>query len=234
MVNTLISVINNFMYLFEGFLGIGLLIGIAGIGIISYRNVIERRQQIGMLRAIGYKRRMIAWSFLIETSFITLLAIAIGVILGVATGWQMYNETAADTGAAFDVPKTELIIISLIAYGATLIFTFYPAVKAAKIPPSSGPVNRELGTRAAPQWRENSAASIAARSSSSSVSAAARTELRVFVTDRAPGITITLSPCARTHASTASWGLAPCFLAIGARAGWSPSFLFSRPPPTGL
>jgi putative ABC transport system permease protein len=135
-VNNLISAINNFMYLFEGFLGIGLLIGIAGIGIISYRNVIERRQQIGMLRAIGFKRRMIAWSFLIETSFITLLAIAIGVVLGVATGWQMYTDTASATGAAFDVPKTSLIIISLIAYGATLIFTFYPSIKAAKIPPA--------------------------------------------------------------------------------------------------
>ena len=135
-INSLISAITNFMYLFEGFLGIGLLIGIAGIGIISYRNVIERRQQIGMLRAIGFKKGMIAWSFLIETSFVTLLAIGIGVVLGILTGWQMYNDTMAGTGSTYDVPKTELLIISLIAYGATLIFTFWPSIKAAKIPPA--------------------------------------------------------------------------------------------------
>ena len=135
-INAIISAFSNFMYLFEGFLGIGLLIGIAGIGIISYRNVIERRQQIGMLRAIGFKKSMIATSFLIETSFITLLAIFIGVVLGIGTGWQMYNDTYAESGGSFVIPWLSLIIISLIAYMATLIFTFYPSLKAARIPPA--------------------------------------------------------------------------------------------------
>ena len=62
-INTILSLSNNIMYLMEGFLGIGLLVGIAGIGIISYRNVIERRQQIGMLRAIGFKKSMVTKSF---------------------------------------------------------------------------------------------------------------------------------------------------------------------------
>ncbi len=136
MINGIISVMSNFMYLFEGFLGIGLLIGIAGIGIISYRNVIERRQQIGMLRAIGFKKSMIARSFIIETSFITVLAIFIGVLFGIGTGWQMYNDTYSGTGGSFVIPWLSLIIISLIAYFATLIFTFYPSVAASKIPPA--------------------------------------------------------------------------------------------------
>jgi putative ABC transport system permease protein len=135
-INTLISFMTNFMYLFQGFLGIGLLIGIAGIGIISYRNVIERRQQIGMLRAIGFKKSMIAKSFLIETSFITLLAIFIGVSLGIGTGWQMYDSTYSEAGGDFVIPWLGLIIISLIAYCATILFTFYPSLKASKIPPA--------------------------------------------------------------------------------------------------
>jgi putative ABC transport system permease protein len=135
-INTIISVFSNFMYLFEGFLGIGLLIGIAGIGIISYRNVIERRQQIGMLRAIGFKKSMVARSFIIETSFITVLAIFIGVIFGIGTGWQMYVDVYRDMGGSFAIPWLSLIIISLIAYFATLIFTFYPSITAAKIPPA--------------------------------------------------------------------------------------------------
>lgn len=135
-ISGLMSFMTNFFYLFQGFLGIGLLIGIAGIGIISYRNVIERRQQIGMLRAIGFKKSMIAKSFLIETSFIIILGIVIGVVLGIATGWQMFNEEYADTGAEFVIPWTGLIVISIIAYVATLIFTFYPSLKASKIPPA--------------------------------------------------------------------------------------------------
>ncbi|UCG70780.1 MAG: FtsX-like permease family protein, partial [Thermoplasmata archaeon] len=135
-INGFISVFNNMMYLMEGFLGIGLLVGIAGIGIISYRNVIERRQQIGMLRAIGFRKSMIAKSFLIETSFITILAIFIGVFLGIGVGWQIYNDFYKEAGSRFVIPWINLIGISIIAYIATLIFTFYPSVQAAKIPPA--------------------------------------------------------------------------------------------------
>ncbi|UCE37486.1 MAG: FtsX-like permease family protein [Thermoplasmata archaeon] len=135
-INSFISLFNNMLYLMEGFLGIGLLVGIAGIGIISYRNVIERRQQIGMLRAIGFKRRMIAKSFLIETSFITILGILIGIALGIGVGYQMYVDFYKEEGSRFVIPWLNLIAISVIAYLATIIFTFYPSVQAAKIPPA--------------------------------------------------------------------------------------------------
>jgi putative ABC transport system permease protein len=135
-INSFISLFNNMLYLMEGFLGIGLLVGIAGIGIISYRNVIERRQQIGMLRAIGFKRRMIAKSFLIETSFITILGILIGIALGIGVGYQMYVDFYKEEGSRFIIPWLNLIAISVIAYIATIIFTFYPSIQAAKIPPA--------------------------------------------------------------------------------------------------
>jgi putative ABC transport system permease protein len=135
-INDILSVSNNMMYLMEGYLGIGLLVGIAGIGIISYRNVIERRQQIGMLRAIGFKKRMITKSFLIETSFITILAILIGILLGIGIGWTIYKDGFKELGADFVIPWMNLLAIALIAYIATLIFTFYPSLKAAKIPPA--------------------------------------------------------------------------------------------------
>lgn len=136
-INTILTLTNNIMYLMQGFLGIGLLVGIAGIGIISYRNVVERRQQIGMLRAIGFKKRMVTKSFLIETSFITILAIIIGIVLGIGIGWQIYHESGfSDTGVGFKIPWINLMAISMIAYIATLIFTFYPAIKAAKVAPA--------------------------------------------------------------------------------------------------
>jgi putative ABC transport system permease protein len=136
-INTILTLVNNIMYLMQGFLGIGLLVGIAGIGIISYRNVIERRQQIGMLRAIGFKKKMVTKSFLIETSFVTILAILIGIILGIGIGWQIYADSDfQESGIGFVIPWGNLLAISVIAYLATLIFTFYPSIKAAKIPPA--------------------------------------------------------------------------------------------------
>ena len=52
--------------LLQGFMASGLLVGIAALGVISLRSVVERRQQIGVLRAIGYRRGMVLASFLMD------------------------------------------------------------------------------------------------------------------------------------------------------------------------
>lgn len=140
-INAIISIvttsISNVMYLMEAFLAVGLFIGIAGIGIVSYRNVIERRQQIGMMRAVGFTRRMVASSFLIETSFVTILAIFIGILLGVGIGWQIFDGGGyRELGASFVIPVENILIIALGAYLATILFTFYPSLMAAKVPPA--------------------------------------------------------------------------------------------------
>ena len=53
-------------------MGLGLVVGVAALGVISARAVVERRQQIGVLRAIGFRRRMVQAAFLLESSFIAL------------------------------------------------------------------------------------------------------------------------------------------------------------------
>ncbi|MEZ4836844.1 MAG: FtsX-like permease family protein [Caldilineaceae bacterium] len=66
------------LQLFQGFMALGLFVGIAALGVITSRTVVERRQQVGMLRAIGYQPGMVALSFVLEASFIALVGIAIG------------------------------------------------------------------------------------------------------------------------------------------------------------
>src|SRR3712207_1177652 len=51
-----------FLYIIQGFMGLGLIVGVAAVGVIAFRNVVERRQQIGMLRALGYQRSLISRS----------------------------------------------------------------------------------------------------------------------------------------------------------------------------
>jgi len=73
-----------FNNLLMGFMGLGLLVGIAALGVIAARSVVERRQQIGMLRALGFQRKQVRLAFLIESSFVALLGIGLGVALGAA------------------------------------------------------------------------------------------------------------------------------------------------------
>ena len=87
-----------FFRIFIGFMALGLFVGVAALGAISTRAVVERRQQIGVLRAIGYKRRMIALSFLLESSFVSLLGSAIGVVLGLLLSYNAVTDIRAETG----------------------------------------------------------------------------------------------------------------------------------------
>lgn len=80
------SVTSMFFDLFSGYMGLGLVVGIAGPGMISLKAVHERRLVIGMMRAIGSNRKMIRYALLIENSFITLAEIILGSFLGIAIG----------------------------------------------------------------------------------------------------------------------------------------------------
>jgi putative ABC transport system permease protein len=123
--------------LLQGFLALGLLVGVAALGVISTRAVVERRQQIGVLRAIGYQRGMISMSFLLESSFIAVLGILIGVGLGLILSYNMVEFFRRDTPTIrFDVPWLQIIGIVALAYVVSLITTVMPARNASKIYPA--------------------------------------------------------------------------------------------------
>lgn len=131
-----LEMISNFFYLLEAFLGLGLIVGIAGLGIITIRSVAERRQQIGMLRAIGFKRNMIWKSFLIESSYIALLGIFIGVALGIILGLRFWLDPESGFEGGFTVPWNTILVVSIISYVFTFICTIGPSKGAAKIVPA--------------------------------------------------------------------------------------------------
>ncbi len=122
--------------LVTGFLALGLIVGIAGLGVISTRAVVERFQQIGMLRALGYRRSLVQQSFLMESSLIAILGLIIGALVGV---WQSYRSFVVDKTfgtVAFNVPVTQIALILVGAYLATLVTTYLPARSASRIAPA--------------------------------------------------------------------------------------------------
>ena len=123
--------------LFQGFMGLGLLVGIAALGVIAARSVVERRKQIGVLRALGFQKSMVQFSFLLESSFVALLGIGLGVALGAGLSVQII-ETMKESfpGLSFQVPWINIVVVVIIAYGASLLTTYLPARQAAKIYPA--------------------------------------------------------------------------------------------------
>ncbi len=125
-----------FFDLFSGYMGLGLVVGIAGLGIISLRAVHERRLEIGMMRAIGFKRRMIKYAFLVENSFITVTGIILGSILGIGVGWILWYDGFRPMGWDFYIPWASILGIGIIAYVAMLFTAIPSAHKASKVSPA--------------------------------------------------------------------------------------------------
>jgi putative ABC transport system permease protein len=118
-------------------MGLGLVVGIAALGVIAARSVVERRQQIGVLRALGFQKGMVQLSFLLESSFVALLGIGIGIALGVGLSYNIIAEMGKDLeGITYTIPWLNIALVVVIAYGASLLTTYLPARQAARVYPA--------------------------------------------------------------------------------------------------
>ncbi len=127
------SAINSIFYLLQGFMGLGLLIGVAALGVVTIRAVVERRQQIGVLRAIGFQRGMVQAVFLLENLFVSGLGTLIGYGLALTFAYNLYLQVAADQGLPFLPPWATLIAIGAAVFATTLFTAWLHARQGAKV-----------------------------------------------------------------------------------------------------
>ena len=73
------AVQNTYLSTFQILGGLGLLLGSAGLGIIVLRNVLERRGELAILLATGFRRRTLRWLVLTEHAALLWLGIGLGV-----------------------------------------------------------------------------------------------------------------------------------------------------------
>ncbi|MDP6899296.1 MAG: FtsX-like permease family protein [Candidatus Thalassarchaeaceae archaeon] len=122
--------------LLQAFLALGLAVGIAGLAVVTVRNVSERQHQIGILRALGFQRSMVVSSFLIELSWVSFLGILNGAVVGIGFHYALYDRFLREEGASFLMPWAEISMIVVGAYALTLLATVWPVLKAASIKPA--------------------------------------------------------------------------------------------------
>jgi putative ABC transport system permease protein len=78
--NTLNAVQNTYLGTFQMLGGLGLLLGTVGLGIILLRNVFERRSELALLVAVGFRKSALRWLVLSEHTGLLLLGLLIGVV----------------------------------------------------------------------------------------------------------------------------------------------------------
>ncbi|RXJ02363.1 ABC transporter permease [Anaerobacillus alkaliphilus] len=135
------SFILMFFSLFEGFNALATIIGIVGLMIVMIRVIRERRQQIGMLRAIGISPKLIYWSYLIEGAVIAVIGITIGIVVGAYGGDMMLQSLMNDANEEIErieviFPYVKIAVYYLGSLFLTLLLIALPARATMKLSPA--------------------------------------------------------------------------------------------------
>jgi putative ABC transport system permease protein len=128
----------SFFQLMQGFLALGLLVGIAGLGVVMVRAVRERRRTIGVLRALGFPSGTVQRAFLTESSFVALEGILLGTFLSMVTSYLLFSndKDLQGAGIGFPIPWASIAVLVLAAAVASLLATAWPARQASRIRPA--------------------------------------------------------------------------------------------------
>jgi hypothetical protein len=92
---------NTYLSTFQALGGLGLLLGTIGLATVMFRNVLERRRELALLRAVGYDRRSVSTMILAEAMFLLatgLMAGAGSAAIAIAPAWLGRGAPLTSTG----------------------------------------------------------------------------------------------------------------------------------------
>ena len=102
-------------------------------------SVARRRREAGLLKALGFVRRQVAFAMSWQTTTIALAGIVIGVPAGIAIGRLLWRSLASNLGIV-PVPVVTISAIAAVASGTVLIanvLAIGPALAASRSRPAS-------------------------------------------------------------------------------------------------
>lgn len=115
-----------------GYLALGLVFGAVAIGVVTSRAVVERRQQIGLLRALGFSPALVRRLFVVEAS----VAIGLALLIGAALAWWLVAQVARQDAQEMPAPAAAAIVLLLGGYVVAITGAVLPAWQASRVPPA--------------------------------------------------------------------------------------------------
>jgi hypothetical protein len=125
---------NTFLTTFQALGALGLLLGTLGLGTVLLRNVLERRRELALLQATGYRRAHLVQMVLAESAFL----LACGLALGIACAAVAIAPAYLARAQAFPVLPTLALLGAVLAAGllstvmATRVVAKWPLLEALK------------------------------------------------------------------------------------------------------
>ena len=129
------SQINALLAVLYGLLALAIVIAMLGIINTLALSVVERRREIGMLRAVGMLRPQVRRTIYLESMLIAVFGALVGLALGLVFG-SLFVRTLRDQGLdQLSVPVGQAVLMLVLAGLVGVLAALWPAVRAARTPP---------------------------------------------------------------------------------------------------
>ena len=129
------ALIDQMLFIMYALLSLAVVIAILGIVNTLTLSVIERRQEIGMLRAVGTQRRQVRTMITLESVQMTVYGAILGVLLGLGLGWAFLTVLEAKGLTTISVPWPFILTVLAGSFLVGLLAAVWPAGRATKTPP---------------------------------------------------------------------------------------------------
>lgn len=129
------QMIDQMLNILYALLALAVIIAILGIVNTLTLNVIERRQEIGMLRAVGGQRRQVRIMITLEAVQIAVFGAVSGILIGLFLGWSFLRVLAEEGLGSISVPLGNLVWMLVGSMVVGVFAAIWPANRAAKTPP---------------------------------------------------------------------------------------------------
>ena len=132
------EIINMISNMLVAFVSISLVVSSIMIGVITYISVLERRKEIGILRAIGASKRNISEVFNAETFIIGLCSGVMGIVLSeilLIPGNMLIQKISNGTNVVAHLPLNAALVLIVLATVLTILGGFIPAKGASRSDP---------------------------------------------------------------------------------------------------
>jgi putative ABC transport system permease protein len=130
------SVLNTLLLVVTGLLGVAVLIALLGVGNTLALSVVERRQENGLLRALGLTRGqlrgLLAWEAALVAGVASVLGVGLGAVYGIAGAASVLGNQRV---LVLSVPWLQVAAIVIVATVAGLLASVLPARRAARTAP---------------------------------------------------------------------------------------------------
>lgn len=131
---TFLVVQNTYLSTFQSLGGLGLLLGTLGLVVVELRNVLERRGELALLRAVGFRTGTLSWLVLTENAVLLVGGLAIGLISAlVAVAPHLVDRSAAIPWLSLAGTLALVLVVGLssgwLAVRASLAAPLLPALR---------------------------------------------------------------------------------------------------------